>query len=210
MPEWNTDLSEETVKDMVNRYRPEHHGGRTPMQLAAVATAHTLAWKETDSIQCITGIIAAIIATGAGVHDGDYHMTPMVLFLAIFLWNREFRTGEFASRPRDIKGGLVVWLKILQDAGVDLVSYGAEESRQHLAYCALQDPTPPLMYWHSMLCWGFCGSLYFTFSYGPEPQDWTVQLNHTTDQYFGEFWQMPGLLDEHGVRAMPGGWIDED
>ena len=35
----NTVPSEDTVKDMLHRYIPEHHGAKTPLQLAAVATA---------------------------------------------------------------------------------------------------------------------------------------------------------------------------
>jgi hypothetical protein len=113
------------------------------------------------------------------------------------------------ARPRDLQRGLLKWLKILQHNGVDLVAYGAEERRQFLAYRSLETPMSPLIYWYIVNGAFFSLEVYhFSFSYGPMPEDWTLQLDDMSDQYVGDFWQMPGLLDE-GVRAVPGAWIDD-
>jgi hypothetical protein len=201
------------VKDMLNRYMPEHHGDKTPLQLVAVATACQLrmlhlSQDQSSQTRCLEVIIAAIIATGAGLHESDHHHTPLLLFLSTIPGYRHW-FNEPPTRPKDLRRGLIVWLKILQRVGVDLVAYGAQESRHFLAYGLLESPVPPLLHWHNMHPVVFSDEIfYFTFSYGPEPEDWTVELDHMADQYVGDFWQMPGLLDEN-VRAVPGAWTDD-
>jgi hypothetical protein len=79
--------SEEYVKDMLNRYIPEHHGNKTILQLAAVATACHLPHlprraHAPDKTSCLEAITTAIIATGSGLHEGNHHHTPLLLFLA--------------------------------------------------------------------------------------------------------------------------------
>jgi hypothetical protein len=207
---WRAKPSEEFMRDMLNRYMPECHGSKTPLQLAAVATAYHLANKKSDRIQYLEGIVAAIVATGVGLHEGDHYLTPLLLFLSTFSGSRYRAIGGL--RPRDIQSGLRVWLKILHDTGTDLVSYGFEEAHRYLAYRALEDPTPPLEYWSGANHWVFPVSddmFCFTFTYGPTLEDWTVELDRMVEQYVGNFWQMPGLLNEYGIRAMPGGWIED-
>jgi hypothetical protein len=103
-----------------------------------------------------------------------------------------------------------VWLKILQRAGVDLVAYGTEEHRQFLTYRSLENPEPPLLYWCEIQPLDFSDEIfYIDITYGPTPEDWTVQLDRMFDQYVGDFWEMPGLFDEVEVRTVPGAWIDQ-
>lgn len=198
---------------MLDRYIPEHHGGKTPLQLAAVAAACHLSRLHLSeellgNTRSLEVIVTAIIATGAGLHEGDNHHTPLLLFLNTIPGSPYLEIGH-CLRPGVIQRALKVWLMILQSAGVDLVAYGAEESRQLLAYRRLNSPVSPLLYWYNMHRPWFGGeALQFTLSYGPTPEDWTVQLDRPVEQYVGDFWQMPGLLDEH-VRAVPGAWIDE-
>lgn len=98
---------------------------------------------------------------------------------------------------------------ILQRAGMDLIAYGAKESRRFSKYRSLKNPVPPLQYWHDLRPWRFNDEvLYFTLSYGPNLEDWTAQLD-MAEQYAGDFWQMPGLLDDSRIRAVPGGWVDD-
>jgi hypothetical protein len=210
---WHTVRSSEAIKDMLNRYVPEQHGNKTPLQLAAVCTASHLSlhhpFQELPDMRCVEGVIAAIIAAGADVHDGDHHHTPLILFLTAVSGNY----GGYSNchpRPRDIQHRLVIWLKIIERNGIDLVAYGAEESYQQSAYRSSKDPKPPLDYWRDRF--GVpCNNdtFYFTFSCGPTPEDWRVQMDHMVEQYVGDLWQMPGLLDEDDIRAMPGGWIED-
>jgi hypothetical protein len=216
--DWTTVRSEETIRDMLDRYVPEHHGGKTPLQLAAVCTANCLRlegpWGR-PNMRCMEGIIAAIIKTGADVHKGDHHHTPLMLFLAAVSWRESMRSTRHPTHG-EIQLKLAVWLKILQRAGVDLDAYGAEECRQSLKYRSLEDPIPPLLYWNDTLFPPFINEvIHLTFSYGLKPEDWKVQLDwkapldYTIDQYVGDFWEMPGLLDEYKIQAMPGGWIED-
>jgi hypothetical protein len=210
---WTVARSEEVIKDMLNRFRPEYHGSKTPLQLAAVCAATYLSWispsQKLPDMRCLEGIIAAIITTGAEVHGGNHHHTPLMLFLAT-VSERGSWSSEHHPRSREIQRKLVMWLKILQRAGVDLVAYGSEERRQFRIYCSLEVPVPPLLHWHNTIFSIFTKEvLHFNVSFGPEPEDWRVQLDHMIDQYVGDFWQMPGLLDGDKIRGMPGSWIEE-
>lgn len=205
---WKIVCSKKAIKDMVARYIPLNHGGKTPLQLVAVAARFSVPMRSTQrwpfGIRWLKRIIAAIITTGAGLHEGDQHHTPLLLFLTSILaqiyWDDSGH--PFQSRPRVLKRGL-------QHNGVDLVAYGAEERRQFLAYRCLEDPVPPLIYWYFLNGPFISLEVYhFSFSYGPTPEDWTIQLDYMINQYVGDFWKMPGLLDEN-VRAVPGAWVDD-
>lgn len=208
----DTVISEDFIKDMLSRYIPEHHGKKTPLQLAAVATGYYVFLSDPFqglyyNKRCLEVIIAAIIASGAGLHECDDHHTPLLLFLTTII-ERHLWDDGFQTTPRTLRRGLIAWLKIMQNAGADLVAYGAEESHRFLAYRSLECPKSPTLYWQHCLPWIGHEVLHFTFSYGPTPEDWTVRQDHMVDQYVGEFWQMPGLLDEI-ARPIPGAWINQ-
>ena len=130
---WSDVPSRETVKDMLHRYVPANHGGKTPLQLLAVHTAIKLSREYLGKIRHAKGLAAVVIAAGTKLHEGDHCHTPLLIFLSVYSGSR-FWPDETATRTRDIRRGLVAWLKILQKAGVDLASYGAEEHRQFLTY----------------------------------------------------------------------------
>jgi hypothetical protein len=206
----DTVLSEETIKDMLSRYVPEYHGKKTPLQLAAVASGRNVFQFDPSrglygNSQGLEVMISAIIASGAELHEGDDYHTPLLLYLTAIM-ERKFWDSKFHAKPRKLRRGLIVWLKIMQNAGVDLVAYGAEETRRFLAFRSLECPKPPTFYWQYLL--GGHEVLHFTLSYGPTPEDWTVRQEHMVDEYVGDFWQMPGLLDEN-ARPIPGAWINQ-
>lgn len=206
---WHNVPSKPLIKDMLHRYVPADHGGRTPLQLVAVFLACTLALQHLSDVQHIEEITALTIATGAELHGGDHHHTPLLLFLSVLSGYR-YLGDLVAATPRERQRGLVAWLRILQKAGVDLVAYGAEENRQFLMYRSLKNPEPPLHYWHNIQPLNFTDEvLHFNISYGPTPEDWTAKQDHMFDQYVGDFWRMPGLLDEAEVRPIPGAWIEQ-
>jgi hypothetical protein len=190
---------------VLSQYVPEHHYGRTPLQFSATNLAYSLALEQTKMLQSWERMILCIIESGADLHEVVHSYTPLSLFLKNFLGNgSEEKTG---LRPRDLQRMLKVWLNILQRADVDLVAYGTEESRRLRAPRFLEEPLPQLPHWYA-LYWGSSDEVfYLTFSYGPTPQDWTVQLD-MAEQYAGDFWRMPGLLSETEVQVIPGSWID--
>jgi hypothetical protein len=206
---WHTPFPDTRIKVMLDRYKPEHHGGKAPLHLALVSTAFHMVHEEPKGVRSLMGIVIAIMAAGTGLHAGEHHHTPLLLLFASIPASSHF-DPHICLKPRNLRRVLVMWLKVLQKSGVDLVAYGAEESRQHLLYRSLKDTRPPLTYWCNMEPCVFSDEVfYFTFSYGPTPEDWRVELDPTIDQFVGEFWQMPGLLDDYEIRAMPGGWIDK-
>jgi hypothetical protein len=195
-------------EDMLSQYVSGHHHGRTPLQLSAVNLAYSLALKETEMFQNLETMIVCIIEGGADIHEADHYHTPFIVFLAYFTGARHLRSKEAAQmRPRDLRRVMKAWLSILQRAGVNLVAYGAQESRIHQAFRSMGKPLRRLQPWYNANSWGFRDIFYFTFSYGPTPEAWIIQLD-MVEEYASDFWRMPDLSDESVLQAIPGSWID--
>jgi hypothetical protein len=196
-------FSKKYCQDMLSQFVPEHHDGKTPLQLSAINLAYALAGDLPDMPQNMEMMIVSIIECGADLHEALHSYTPFALFLRSIASTLRYRSYA-SSRPRDLRRMLKGWLNILQRSGVDLVTYGAEESRTHVAPCSIENPTQP---WD----WSYFAAgdqlYYFAFSYGSMPSDWTVQFD-MVEEYASDFWRMPGLLGETEVRAIPGSWID--
>jgi hypothetical protein len=203
-------LSGSYIRDMLSQYTSEHHHGRTALQLAAVNVAFNLASGPPTLLRNLELMIALIIESGADLHVAKYGYTPLALFLKAIpasLRSRGDRSGVADLRPRSLRRMLKVWLNILQSAGVDLTAYGAEESRKAQTHYFVEHPLPPAQPWERDR-WIFGDELYyFTFSYGPMPDDWTVELD-MAEQCAGDFWRMQDLSDESELQAIPGSWVD--
>jgi hypothetical protein len=205
-------LSGSYIRDMLSQYTSEHHHGRTALELAAVNLAVNLTSVQTGLLRTLEVMIALIIESGADLHMAVYDYTPLALFLKalpVSLQVRRGGSGIADLRPRSLRSALKVWLNILRRAGVDLDAYGAEESRKAQARCFIEGPPPPAQSgdWHRNH-WLFGDDIYyFTFSYGPMPDDWTVELD-MAEQCAGDFWRMQDLSDESELQAIPGSWVD--
>jgi hypothetical protein len=143
--------SEASCKDMLGRYVPEHHGGRTPLQLSAVTPAynlvHNLVYDQvlgcSETISGCDKMIAHIVASGANVHEAAHYRTPLLLFLSTLPGMPGSNDVNAANlRPRHLRLMLKAWLNILKGADVDLITYGAEESRSFQAHRSWNDYSP--------------------------------------------------------------------
>jgi hypothetical protein len=210
------DVSQRHCQDMLNQYVPEHHDGRAPLQLSAVNLAYFLATRERhETLRSLETMIVCIIESGADLHDATHYHTPLMVFLAYFTDVRrarsvesEERNGVAETRPRDLRHAIKAWLSILQRAGVNLVTYGAQESRIFQAFRSMSNPLPPVQSWYASEWYKIGDEIhYFTFSYGPTPQDWAVQLD-MVEEYASDIWRMPYLLDESESPTVHGSWID--
>jgi hypothetical protein len=207
-------------QDMLSQYVPEHYDCRTPLQLSAVNLAYALVCDVHDLRQNLKMMILLIIESGADLHEAYHCYTPLQLLLSTFpsgVAAGDVHGKLVDSSSRNLQRILREWLKILQRAGVDLNAYGVEESRQCHIDCSMEDSRNALEIWHDNNPWGvwhddnpwfFSGVISrFTFSYGPTPDDWTVQPD-MSEEYLVDFWSMVGLLGETELRALPGSWID--
>jgi hypothetical protein len=218
-PYWMDGLdtfSERYCQDMLSQYVPDHHNGRTPLQFSAINLAYALTGKcfltrdELNVSRNMEMMIVLIIQSGADVHEAVSGYTPLALFLKAIPATFRF-LGSLSKiddlRPRSLRGVLKVWLNILQSTGVDLTAYGAEESSRVRARYFKEDPLPLPQSWDRYRRIFGDELYYFTFTYGPTPDDWTVQFD-MVEEYLSDFWRMPNLLDEPNVQAIPGSWID--
>jgi hypothetical protein len=98
-----------------------------------------------------------------------------------------------------------LYLHVLQNSRIDIVSYGQKEKELHdkplvdkdFSY----DFSPKNL--HGAICrsasatWRLIG-----FTYGPSPEDWQIWGSLPTDDFLGEFWYMVENIRE----AMSGSW----
>jgi hypothetical protein len=195
--------SKKYCQDMLSQYVPGHHDGKTPLHLSAINLAHALSHDFPDLAQKMEMMILCIIESGVDLHEAVHSYTPLALFLRSISMRSHFRNW----RPRDLRRMLKVWLNILQCAGVDLITYGAEESRTLGAHRFIENPLELTKPWD----WSFVVSddelYHFAFSYGRIPDDWTVQFD-MVEEYVSDFWRIAESSDERELQAIPGSWID--
>lgn len=203
-------LSHISVKDLLNNYIPQDHGCMTPLQILAVHSASCLVTDRWDMFDVLKDIISALVTSDAHLHTGDHCQTPLLLFLSTLVGVQDLVWGiTQAPRPRLLRRCLMWWLKTLQHGGVDLVRYGSKEEQTLQAFESLEDPIPPLQHWQDMFWWYFRDDIFhFKITYGPQPEDWTVQIDPPLEQYAWDFWQMTRLQHERQSLPMPGSWID--
>lgn len=201
-------VSQTPAEDMLDCFLPEHHGGKTPIQILAVNGAWHLARDVAEALSAIEKIIGCTIASGADIHDELHRHTPLLLFLETLIMCPS-RAQPFVAKARDLRRWLLWWLKILQDAGLDLVVYGAEEVRRFRILRSTENSSPRFECWFNLIPSEYLGQvLHFTVGYGPTPEDWTVQVEFPVEQYVSDFWQIPSLQDDGKSLSIPGSWID--
>jgi hypothetical protein len=110
-----------------------------------------------------------------------------------------------------------IWLFDLQEAGIDLVCYGADEKALHLGGI-VHNRFRSYLY--------ACGDLIYidliAFTYGPRPEDWQFYFSEPMDFLVGEFWavieatacqdgldlvEAAACHDEFDL-PVPGSWIE--
>ncbi|KAJ5955478.1 hypothetical protein N7501_009757 [Penicillium viridicatum] len=138
--------------------------------------------------------------THVNIHQYIDGMTPFL----------EFYWGYYDSEVVPVRQkhlfdlALKVWLRTLQEAGVDLELYGRIEERIWKTEWIPRE-SHQLPNYH-MLDWATKARL-IGFSYGPSIEDWHLWVSEPTDSLAGEFWD----LIERPVEVMPGAWpINDD
>ncbi|OTA68466.1 hypothetical protein K449DRAFT_145961 [Hypoxylon sp. EC38] len=97
---------------------------------------------------------------------------------------------------------LRVWLEALEQAGVDLNTYGR---REHEIFTNNDSYHYFGLPWIIEYYYSFPVNYYLVdFSYGPEPDDWKLYWSEPTDELAGDFWE----LIENPPLHIPGSWVD--
>lgn len=114
--------------------------------------------------------------------------------------------GPGHRRPlRALRMLLLLWLILLDDCGVNLMSYGREEKRLHTSgkaktRCTLTRRTKVCGGWDTQY-----QEYYLHFTYGRTPADWQFWFFEKITRDFLDFWNMVGRNDPTG-NLVPGAW----
>jgi hypothetical protein len=183
--------------------------------------------KGSDQSTNLARVLEKLIVE-ARIHGLDLH-EPLYNGISLLLRLLHPATGyqQWQGPPKnawlDSETSLKVWLTFLKRIGIDLASYGEEESRLFQQVRRSYVCERPWDCWHGdAVCPCFePGSqrndyypTLFAFSYGAELSDWRLWVHHPGDNYAGLFWQM---VERDGVstekedyleRYVPGGWTE--
>jgi len=183
------------------------------------------------------------VKLGLDVHDGGDGVSPLLHLLhsTIDMPSAHSQLRHTPPRWRDPAVSLRIqlqtmqtrlwkWLLLLQLAGVDLLLYGQEERR---LLADVQETCEHPWIWPGKLqdCRVISEELLaanpdysydkhnmaalFTFTYGPDPDDWELWLCHPGDRYAGPFWRLfekPSqveVVEQQVEKGIPGSWLDD-
>lgn len=200
--------SQTPLEDLLSNFQPQDHDGKTPLHILAVNAAYHLRRGHFDVFQALEKMITITINSGAKLHEEFNCHTALLLFLSAIYGCRD---RELELRTRLVKHWLMLWLKALKNAGVDLVTYGAEENLSLQRFASLEDPAPLSRFWSCMSWCDYNDEVYhFQITHGPNPEDWTVQVDLPLEQYAFDFWQITTLQHESDALSIPGSWLDTE
>jgi hypothetical protein len=108
------------------------------------------------------------------------------------------------TNPEKALVSVLLWLRVLENAGIDLEEYGYEEKLLYQKglvrnICCFNVADRPKWNSGTAMTWTIYSVI---FRYGPTPPDWKFWLIEQMDDSFWEFWDMV----DHPERAMPGYW----
>lgn len=135
----------------------------------------------------------------------DHPMTPLFAFLVGIC-----DTSQATKLRSQFRMMLAVWLRILKDAGINLMSYGRRE-----AALFAKSPEVKGIRWKAMYedtseeCvrvapYSSPGPKIRSIRYGPEVSDWSLEWDLDAEEFAGEFWE----LVENPPLRIPGAWVD--
>jgi hypothetical protein len=179
--------------------------------------------QSTSNARVLEKLIVQARIHGLGLHKPLYGCISLLLRVIHPATGRQQWEVRPKDKSLDSETSLNVWLAFLKRIGVDLVSYGEEESRLFQEVRRSYICERPWDCWHGHdVCPCFePGSqrndyypTLFALSYGAELSDWKLWVHHPGDIYAGLFWQMverDGVStekEEYLERHVPGGWTE--
>lgn len=132
---------------------------------------------------------------------GEVTALTTLLLHALTMFNIHIEV-EKIPEPNALPKSLVLWLRAVRKAGVDLNTYGKREHQLLVDSNVSQQRRMSLNFAnnYSVSVFRIVG-----FTYGPNPEDWKVFWNEPTDQFAGQFW---GLIENPPLH-IPGSWVDD-
>jgi hypothetical protein len=142
-----------------------------------------------DAVQALPRLITRVVEAGADLHAHDDDGLSPLMIVITAIWNgyclrptREGCTGEMRR-----------WVDLLQDANVNLRTYGHREG-EYQRECSWQPQS--FVIGHGL------DSSYYGFTYGAIPSEWHMWVGTPFDTYAGTFW----ALFESPPLHVPGAW----
>jgi hypothetical protein len=155
-------------------------------------------------------LIKDLVSAGASLHAIDNSKRSILSTIIHGPWTF-FSSIKLAEKVKTsnkrfalISQVLSIWLSDLQEVGVDLMHYAADEKALHLT----GEVNRSFLRYHPRRC--YMSTYLINFSYGPRPEDWHFYFSEPTDVFAGEFWAMTERFpcqDELELR-IPGSWIE--
>jgi hypothetical protein len=173
-------------------------------------------------LKSLLDFVSELVVAGSDLHGRAVrwyeYETPLLAIISGFAHvnniyskgSQECSSGRISNKlapETNLEKALVVvllWLRALENAGIDLEEYGHEEKLlyqkglvRNICFKVADRPK-----WNSgtvMPTWTIHSVI---FRYGPTPSDWKLWLIEQMDDSFWEFWDMV----DHPERAMPGYW----
>jgi hypothetical protein len=178
--------------------------------------------SNTSVLKSLLDFVSELVVAGSDLHGRAVrwyeYETPLLAIISGFAHvnniyskgSQECSSGRISNKlapETNLEKALVVvllWLRALENAGIDLEEYGHEEKLlyqkglvRNICFKVADRPK-----WNSgtvMPTWTIHSVI---FRYGPTPSDWKLWLIEQMDDSFWEFWDMV----DHPERAMPGYW----
>jgi hypothetical protein len=194
--------------------------------VTVLAQAYTLSNDRAD-VELWEGLIIKAVELGLDLHDGGDGVSPLLNLLHVTI---NFPMVSTRHQVQTMHKRLKNWLSVLQRAVVDLSLYGQEECRllanlqytceHHWLWCGrsqvwrsiseeLISADPKFSFHvHNTVA-------VFTFTCGPNPDDWKLWFCHRGDRYAGIFWRMVEgeslleVVEYPGWSHVPGAWQDD-
>lgn len=128
------------------------------------------------------------------------NMTPLMYMVYSVTFRADYLIKD---RRRKFLRIFCFFLQDLKTCGIDLEEYGSSE------WCAWRSCQLPCLDAGIFTSIAYRGPRLASFSYGPEPKDWSFELDYFTPEYARGFWDM---VEEPPPPSpsMPGAWVEHD
>ncbi|CZR68075.1 uncharacterized protein PAC_17974 [Phialocephala subalpina] len=156
-------------------------------------------------------LLGECIAAGCDIQsirfdrESNSRRTPFLEVIHGFLYPGSLRTEP---APPVIEAVMRIYLLVLAQSGIDILSYGQKEKELHDQDAV--DKTFQYVFFplgRKNTQWKVLSAVQATwnligFTYGPTPDDWRIWGSQPTDDFVGDFW----CMIESPWERMPGAW----
>jgi len=134
-------------------------------------------WTQTSSsdetLSKLQSLVRDLVPAGADLYAAALNCMPSLTRLHDLYLSFNPNTADISRLQRYVRVALNLWIKLLFEAGVDLVKYGKRTQELHRQNQSSH--TRARLYDHDDGTWCSC-QLELTFTYGPKPENWEFHI----------------------------------